>query len=243
MNFVNAELAKLAVNTFVTTKISYANMLGDVCGRLEGADVDVVTEAIGSDSRIGGKYLRGAVGYGGPCFPRDNVAFATLARGLGARADLAESTDAINDYQVDRVFDAIVARQSVPGAIGVLGLSYKPDTAVVEESQGLLLVERLVRSGYDVLAYDPKAMATARQATRARFEAMTSAESCVRAAALVVIMTPWPEFANIAITAFSRPDKRLTVIDCWRIAAGPMEAAADLVYLGRGAADTIPLTV
>ena len=243
MNFVNAELAKIAVNTFVTTKISYANMLGDICGRIEGADVDVVTEAIGSDSRIGGKYLRGAVGYGGPCFPRDNVAFAALAHGLGARADLAEATDAINHYQVDRVFDAIVARQSVPGAIGVLGLSYKPDTAVVEESQGLLLVQRLVRRGYDVLAYDPKAMATARHATPAKFEAMTSAEKCVRAAALVVIMTPWPEFADIAITAFSRPDKRLTVIDCWRIATGPIEAVADLVYLGRGAAGTTARTV
>jgi UDPglucose 6-dehydrogenase len=69
MNFVNAELAKISVNTFVTTKISYANMLADICDRLPGADVDVVAEAVGSDSRIGRKYLRGAVGYGGPCFP------------------------------------------------------------------------------------------------------------------------------------------------------------------------------
>jgi len=242
MNFVNAELAKIAVNTFVTTKISYANMLGDVCGRIEGADVDVVTEAIGSDSRIGGKYLRGAVGYGGPCFPRDNVAFAAFARKLGARADLAEATDAINHYQVDRVLEAVVSRQGAPSAIGVLGLSYKPDTAVVEQSQGLLLVERLVSRGYRVLAYDPKAMATARDGTHVRFEAMPSAESCVEAASLVVIMTPWPQFADIASDAFRRSGKRLTVIDCWRIATG-LEAVADLVYLGRGAVGTTPLTV
>ena len=86
MNFVNAELTKIAVNTFVTTKISYANMLADICERLAGADVDMVTQAMGSDTRIGSKCLRGAIGYGGPCFPRDNVAFAALARSAGARA-------------------------------------------------------------------------------------------------------------------------------------------------------------
>src|SRR5258705_3032132 len=78
MNFVNAELAKISVNTFVTTKISYANMLADICDRLPGADVDVVTQAIGTDSRVGSKYLKGALGYGGPRFPRDNFAFAAL---------------------------------------------------------------------------------------------------------------------------------------------------------------------
>jgi len=170
------------------------------------------------------------------------VAFAAFARKLGARADLAEATDAINHYQVDRVLEAVVSRQGAPSAIGVLGLSYKPDTAVVEQSQGLLLVERLVSRGYRVLAYDPKAMATARDGTHVRFEAMPSAESCVEAASLVVIMTPWPQFADIASDAFRRSGKRLTVIDCWRIATG-LEAVADLVYLGRGAVGTTPLTV
>ena len=80
MNHVNAELTKISVNTFVTTKISYANMLAQVCETLPGADVDVVTSAIGCDSRIGQKYLKGALGYGGPCFPRDNLAFSALAR-------------------------------------------------------------------------------------------------------------------------------------------------------------------
>src|SRR4029079_1144357 len=83
MNYVNAELTNLSVNTFVTTKISYANMLAQVCERLPGADADVVTSAIGCDSRIGSKYLKGALGYGGPCFPRDNVAFSALARETG----------------------------------------------------------------------------------------------------------------------------------------------------------------
>jgi len=107
MNLVSAELTKISVNTYVTTKISYANMLADICDRLPGADVDVVTRALGADTRIGLKYLKGAMGYGGPCFPRDNVAFAALARKIGARADVAEATDRINNHQVERLANLV----------------------------------------------------------------------------------------------------------------------------------------
>ena len=110
MNFVNAELAKLSVNTFVTTKISYANMLAQVCETLPGADVAVVSQAIGADSRIGTKYLKGALGYGGPCFPRDNVAFSALARRHGVPASLAEATDVLNRRQVPRLAELILSR-------------------------------------------------------------------------------------------------------------------------------------
>ena len=237
MNFVNAELTKISVNTFVTTKISYANMLADVCDRLPGADVDVVTQAVGSDSRIGGKYLRGAIGYGGPCFPRDNVAFASLARSLGARAELAEATDTMNQYQVERVLGAVQARLPDGGTVGILGLSYKPDTAVVERSQGLMLASRLADEGHPVVAFDPKALEAAQASTPGAFTAAASAEDCVRRASVVVVMTPWPEFRAIPVEAFGR-SPRLTVIDCWRLLSqeevGPV---ADLVHLGRGSID------
>jgi len=85
MSLVNAELCKISVNTFVTTKISYANMIGEMCDHLPGADAEVVTRAVGADSRIGRKYLKPAVGYGGPCFPRDNKAFIALGRKLGVK--------------------------------------------------------------------------------------------------------------------------------------------------------------
>jgi len=237
MNFVNAELTKIAVNTYVTTKISYANMLADICDRLPGADVDAVTQAVGSDSRVGAKYLRGAIGYGGPCFPRDNVAFASLARSLGARADLAEATDTMNRYQVERVLGAVEARLPAGGTVGVLGLSYKPDTAVVEESQGLMLASRLADEGHAVIAFDPKGLEAALAATAGSFAPALSAEDCVRRASLVVVMTPWPEFRAIPVDAFARA-RRLTVVDCWRLLSqeeiGPV---ADLVHLGRGAVD------
>ena len=122
MNFVNAELTKISVNTYVTTKISYANMLADICDRLPGADVDVVTKALGADTRIGSKYLKGAMGYGGPCFPRDNVAFAALARKIGARADVAEATDRINNHQIDRLTGLVAKFAKAGTRIALLGL-------------------------------------------------------------------------------------------------------------------------
>src|SRR5262249_41972017 len=109
MNLVNAELTKLAVNTFITTKISYANMLARVCERLPGADVNVVTAAVGMDSRIGKKSLKGAVSYGGPCFPRDNRAFAALARQARAQATLAEVTDLFNRQQIDHLAELAIS--------------------------------------------------------------------------------------------------------------------------------------
>ena len=96
MSLENAELTKISVNTFVTTKITFANMLAEICEKLPGGDVDVVTNALGLDERIGRKYLTGALGYGGPCFPRDNVALTYIAKELGVEAGIAETTDRLN---------------------------------------------------------------------------------------------------------------------------------------------------
>lgn len=243
MNFVNAELTKISVNTFVTTKISYANMLADICDRLPGADVDVVTQAVGTDSRIGTKYLRGATGYGGPCFPRDNIAFASLARALGAPAGLAEATDTMNRYQVERVLGAVDARLRDGGTVGVLGLSYKPDTAVVEESQGVALVQRLLDLNRHVVAYDPLAISAAQSVVRRPFEVAASSADCVQRSSLVVIMTPWPEFSRIPLEAYRRQGSRLIVVDCWRMTPESVGAVADIVNLGQGAATTNPSLV
>jgi len=235
MSFVNAELTKISVNTFVTTKISYANMLADICDHLPGADVDVVTAALGMDSRIGGKYLKAALGYGGPCFPRDNVAFAHLAHNLGARADVAEATDRLNQYQIDRLV-ATVHRFVAPGrSVGILGLSYKPDTWVIEESQGVALASRLADEGYRVLVYDPMALAAATAVLGRKAIAAESAEACAGAVDMLVVTTPWRQFRELPAAALARPDRRIPVLDCWRILPKDQLAGiADIVYLGFG---------
>lgn len=235
MNLINAEITKISVNTYVTTKISYANMLADICDRLPGADVDVVTAAVGLDSRIGRKYLKGALGYGGPCFPRDNVAFGHLARTIGARADVAEATDRLNRYQIERL-TAIVERHASKGkAIGILGMSYKPDTGVIEESQGVDLALSLAERGYKVSVYDPLALPAAAAVLGSKAHAADSAIECVQASDLVVIATAWPQFAAIAPEVFARRPVQRTVIDCWRLLSREKYGhVADLVYLGHG---------
>lgn len=216
MNFVNSELAKLAVNTFVTTKITFGNMLSRICERLPQADVDTVTSALGLDDRIGPKYLKGATGYGGPCFPRDVVALNSLARQIGTRAALAEATDQANREEVDRL--ATLAKGKLPagGTVGILGLAYKPDTDVVEESPGLLLAQTLAAEGVFVVAYDPAAGDNAREVLGDGVRLAESMDDCVAVSDVVVISTPWDEFRKLGSQQMRRRSPA-AVIDCWRI--------------------------
>jgi len=217
MNSVNAEITKLAVNTFVTTKITFANTLARVCERLAGADADVVTAALGLDARIGGKYLKGAIGYGGPCFPRDNLAFSFLAQQLGAPAVLAEATHHANREEVYRLVSLVRTKNPKGGTVGILGLAYKPDTDVVEQSQGVLLAQALAAEGIPVIAYDPAAMNNTRRLLNGSLRLAESLEICVEQADVLVITTPWEVFRHLEPALLRRDGKPRVLIDCWRI--------------------------
>jgi len=237
MSLVNAELTKIAVNTYVTMKISYANALADMCDRLPGADVEAVTDALGLDTRIGRKYLRGAIAYGGPCFPRDNKAFAVLARDLGAEPFLAEATDAVNVAQTDRLARAVQARLKEGDAVGILGLAYKPDTGLIEESAGMALARALGEAGYDVHIYDPIATAAAASALGATARPATSVAELLERSDVVVIATPWPEFSDLPLDSLRRDGGRKVVIDCWRLISDEAYAdSIDIVRLGQALA-------
>jgi UDPglucose 6-dehydrogenase len=236
MAFVNAEVCKIAVNTFVTTKISYANMLSDLCDHLPGADVDVITTALGADTRIGGKYMKGGVAYGGPCFPRDNKAFAALARTLGVPCGIAEATDQINDYQVERLVGAVAASAERGARIAVLGLSYKTGTGVFEKSQGHALARALLTEGYRVTLADPESARAAAEALGRGVDAADDFEQAVARADVAVITTPWPAIREIPVAAFKRASAAIPVIDPWGILKGTEIAASlNVVFLGRGA--------
>ena len=109
--------------------------------RCRARTAEVVSAAIGLDTRIGRKYLKGAFGYGGPCFPRDNTAFARFAEMHAVDATLAKATDQVNQRQVSRLAERILAALPRGRSVGILGMSYKPDTEVIEESQGLMLAQ------------------------------------------------------------------------------------------------------
>jgi UDPglucose 6-dehydrogenase len=219
MNWINAEITKLAVNTYITTKISYANMLARLCEKLPEADANVVTDALGLDTRIGPKYLKGAVSYGGPCFPRDNRALAALAARVGASSGLAEATDLFNRAQIKSVAEIVKSHYSGQDSIGILGLTYKPNTDVVEESFGLLLAQELSSANIPVVVYDPSADAACMvgQCKAVRF--VQSARECIGESGVVVLATPWQEFREVptehwAHNGQSRAVPRV-VIDCW----------------------------
>ncbi len=236
MTPVNAELAKLAVNTFVTTKITFANMLAEVCQHLPGADVDAVTQAIGHDSRIGRKYLRGGLGYGGPCFPRDNRALAALARRVETRAALAEAVDRINHTATDRVARLIRSQIGGGQAVAVLGLAYKLDTDVIECSPGLLLATQLAAAEVPVVAYDPVAGENAAGSLPASVRIASCLQEAIDAVDVLVVATPWPQFVSLDPVRLARPgaDRRL-VVDCWRcLDADRIEPVADYLAIGIG---------
>jgi UDPglucose 6-dehydrogenase len=233
MNFANAEIAKLAVNTYVTTKISFANLLARLCEKVPGASVDVVTGAIGLDSRIGGKYLKGAISYGGPCFPRDNVAMIALADRLGARADLPRATHQFNRAQIAGLAD-LVMRHLQPGeAAGILGLTYKPHTDVTEEAPGLLLAEELAARGIRVVAYDPAGRANLSGGNDVHIVLVNSPEECIAQSGVVTLATAWPEFAALPAERWARTGTPRVVIDCWR-ALGRLESVKGVRYIALG---------
>lgn len=242
MNWINAEITKLAVNTYITTKISYANMLARLCEKLPGADVNVVTDALGLDTRIGPKYLKGAVSYGGPCFPRDNRAFAALANRSGAFSDLADATDRFNRTQISALAEAIRSHQSSNGTIGILGLAYKPNTDVVQESFGLLLAQYLASQNLPVIVFDPAADASQALAGYKSIRIAASAQDCIGRSSVVVLATPWQEFRDLPLSVWIQPplsapsfrSSPRVVIDCWR-ALEHLESCQSLHYVRLGA--------
>lgn len=208
MSWENAELTKIALNSYVTMKITFANKLAEICEKLEGGDVDAVTHAIGLDSRIGGKYLKGGLGYGGPCFPRDNRAFARAASTLGLDAPLAPMVDTLNRRQVERVLKIV---EDLPGKKAVLGVTYKPGTDITEESQAAEIADRLGAKWYDPSG-SPYTL-----------------EEVLGDAGVVVIATPWPEFERLR-----REDlpEDCFVVDCWRLLRNEFKLYRRYVGLG-----------
>jgi UDPglucose 6-dehydrogenase len=210
-SFINAEIAKIAINSYITMKITFANLLAEICENTVGADVDEVTRIIGRDSRIGAKYLKGGLGYGGPCFPRDNIAFACFAEFVGVKAELPIIVHQTNLSQVKRVIKKIEQLNlNAATKIGILGLSYKPDTPIVEESQSIMLAKELSSLGYVVHVYDPLALEEARKVLGDTVIYDKTLESCIKNVDVVVLATPWKLFKTIDM-------KGKIIIDCWRL--------------------------
>ena len=218
-NFYNAELGKILLNAYITMKISFANTLAELCEGIPGGDVGIVSQLLGLDSRIGRKYLSGGLGFGGPCFPRDNRAVAYFAQTIGLDARLARTTDEVNRHQNERIIELIKGKlgEFRGKKIAILGLAYKPDTDVVEESAALEIAKALVREGAQVSAYDPAGMENAKAALGESIKYASSARECLRDAELCLLATPWDEFKSLKVEDFIQNMRKPVLLDCWRI--------------------------
>jgi UDPglucose 6-dehydrogenase len=216
MSIENAELAKIALNSFVTLKISYANMLADICERIPGGDVDVVSDAIGMDKRIGRRYLTGGFGYGGPCFPRDNLALAFLGQQLAASTSLLQVNDEYNRTISPHFVDKLEPYLHDRSTVAVLGLAYKPQSHVIEESPGIYLCRTLAGRGLRVLGYDPLATQEARVALQYHALVVDSLATCLQDAECVLVATADAHFKSLKPQDFIGNKESVTVVDFWR---------------------------
>jgi len=149
MTPTEAELTKISLNCFLTTKIAYANMIGDIALR-SGGRPDVILNAIGSDTRIGNRYLGYGYGYGGPCFPRDNRALALYASDCGIEALISKASDVSNDLHLEYQVELFMQETPIEESIEFSYVTYKPDSTLLVESQQLEFAKKLAEKGYNV---------------------------------------------------------------------------------------------
>jgi UDPglucose 6-dehydrogenase len=231
MNLVNAELTKISVNAYVTMRISFANMVASISEQLPGGDVDIVTGALGLDSRIGSRYLKGAVAFGGPCFPRDNQALAYLAGQLGQSGALSEAVQAYNSSSNKRLAERVLEVIPKGGTVAVLGLSYKPDSNVIDEAPGFLLAKKLVESGATVKVHDGMAMEAVRRVLGDKLTYAASPEEAIAGSDVVVITNPDKAYAALELASIPRST---IVIDAWRLLRKQAGDSPNYVGLGLG---------
>ncbi|MFC2153916.1 UDP-glucose dehydrogenase family protein [Candidatus Altiarchaeota archaeon] len=238
MNFYNAELTKIALNSYCTRKITFANTLAEICENMPGGNVDVVTGALGADSRIGGKYMKGGLSYGGPCFPRDNRALVISVRKFGVDAKIAQMVDEVNDYHRDeRVPKKILGllEEKRGKKLAVLGLAYKKDTPVIEESAAISIIKALLDEDIRINLYDPAGMDEAKLelGEHTNLYYAKNIEECLKDASLCFIATPWDEFKKIKPETFKKNMKTPLILDAWGLYDLSTEEGVDYREIGK----------
>lgn len=216
MSIENAEIAKIALNSYVTMKISFANVISHLCEQVPTGDVDVVTQTIGSDSRIGHKFLRGGLGFGGTCFPRDNIALSFICNELSSNHDLLDTTDSYNNTLSQRFVNRVLPHITKGETAAVLGLAYKPLSHIVEESQAILLAKALSDTGLRVIGYDPLANDEARPILQYHTLVVDSLSNALKGATIVFVANNDDVFKSLTPDQVLLNKKRVTVVDFWR---------------------------
>jgi UDPglucose 6-dehydrogenase len=209
----SAEMIKLASNAFLATKISFINEIANVCEEV-GADVGQVAQGMGLDGRIGPKFLKAGIGWGGSCFGKDTIALKKLAGNSGYHFQLLSAVIDVNELQKRRVVQKLKAHlDSLAGQrIALLGLAFKPDTDDMRDAASLVLAARLQGEGAEVVAYDPVAAERAAELLPSVEMASTAMEA-LEGADAAVLVTEWPEFAELDWDAAAERMARSLIVD------------------------------
>lgn len=239
----SAELIKHASNAFLAMKISFVNAVANICEQV-GAEVEQVTEGIGADSRIGSRFLRPGIGYGGSCFPKDVAAFQSVAADSGYEFRLLEEVSAINQQQRKRFLRKVRrALWNLKGKnLAVLGLAFKGGTDDIRESPAIAIVETLIHEGCHICAFDPAAMKHAAQvlgSSHVRFA--EDAYDAARGADAVLILTDWEEFANLDLKRLRKELRHPVVVDGRNLYRPEQMMKAGLLYSSIGRSDAVPV--
>jgi UDPglucose 6-dehydrogenase len=229
----SAETIKYAANAFLATKISFINEIANICDRV-GADVTQVAKGIGLDSRIGNKFLQAGIGWGGSCFPKDVSALVHIAKDYGYEAELLQATVKVNQRQrllaVEKLQQVLKILKGK--TIGLLGLTFKPDTDDFRDAPALNLIEELSRLGAKVKAYDPISKSVELLSTPV--ELVTNPEQLACNCDALVVVTEWPEFSQIDYSQLAGLMRNNIIVDGRNFLDREELSKAGFYYIGIG---------
>ena len=196
MDIASAEITKYTANAMLATRISFINEIANLCDLL-GADINNVRKGIGSDSRIGSKFIYPGTGYGGSCFPKDVKALLKTAKDVGYELNVIKAVERANEFQKDVIFKKMAKffnNDLSNKIIGIWGLSFKPKTDDIREASSIVLIEKLLDAGAKIKAYDPAAINETKKVLENRIEYSSDPYETVIDADAVALMTEWSEF-------------------------------------------------
>jgi len=215
MDIPSAEMTKYAANSMLATKISFMNDIANLC-EIVGADVNMVRKGIGSDNRIGTRFLYPGVGYGGSCFPKDVKALIKTADQNNYSLRILKAVEEVNDRQKEVLFNKIMQHfnQNIQGKTFALwGLSFKPQTDDMREAPSLVIIENLLKSGAKVKAYDPVAMEEAHRILGNKIELVKDQTEALIDADALVVVTEWTEFRMLNYKVVEKLMKNKLIFD------------------------------
>lgn len=211
----SAELTKYAANSFLATKISFMNEIAQLCEKF-GADVDMVRKGIGSDDRIGRRFLFPGIGYGGSCFPKDVQALARSSNEINYEFKILEAVMKVNEHQKFHLVQKLKAyfNNDLQGKkIALWGLAFKPNTDDIREAPALLIIDELTKDGATICAFDPEAMANVKREIGNKIEYSENQYETLKDADALVIATEWSEFRTPDFNKISSLLKNKVIFD------------------------------